>query len=170
MSGLDTIRELFNHNDWARDKLLALTDDLSDDQLDRPFEMGPGSLRATLFHLWACEFGWPRRWQPGSDHGYADEPAGESIAEIRRRFIETAAERDAFMAGLTEADVTRAVTFERSSGGTATYPLGAMMLHVTNHGAHHRAQAINMLRHLGVASTHVDYLDWYSEMNCPQSR
>lgn len=159
MSGLATLRELFNHNDWARDKLLALAADLSDEALDRPFDMGPGSLRATLFHLWACEFGWLRRWQPGSDHGYADEPAGESIDEMRRRFIETAAERDAFMAGLTEADGGRRITYQRRDGGTSTFPLGDMMLHVTNHGVHHRAQVLNMLRHLGVEKLPgLDYL------------
>lgn len=159
MSGLATLRELFDHNDWARDKVLKLADGLSDEQLDRTFEMGSGSLRATLFHLWACEFGWLRRWQPGSDHGYADEPAGESVEEIRRRFVETAAERDALIDGLTDADAGRRITFERSSGGSCTFPLGDMMLHVTNHGIHHRAQALNMLRHLGIEKVPgVDYL------------
>lgn len=159
MSGLATLRELFNHNDWARDKLLALTADLSNDHLDRPFEMGPGSLRATLYHLWACEFFWLLRWQPRPNHGYADEPAGESIDEMRRRFIETAAERDAFMAGLTEADGARRITYQRRDGGTSTFPLGDMMLHVTNHGVHHRAQALNMFRHLGVKKVPgLDYL------------
>ena len=159
MSGLATLRELFNHNDWARDKLLALMDDLSDEQLDRPFEMGSGSIRSTMYHLWACEFFWFQRWKPGSEHGYADEPAGESIDEMRRRFVEIAVRREALFAESSEADTARRITFEARAGGTRTFPLGDMMLHVSNHGVHHRAQALNMLRHVGVEKLPgLDYL------------
>ena len=33
---------------------------------------------------------------------------------------------------------------------TITLPRGVMVIHVTTHGMHHRAQGLNMLRHIGV--------------------
>src|SRR5947207_14981747 len=39
---------LFEHNRWAMRTLLAACGPLSPQQLDQPFEMGPGSVRKTL--------------------------------------------------------------------------------------------------------------------------
>ena len=55
MTASTTIRALFAHNDWARDALMACVGPLADDVLDRPFEMGHGSLRATLEHMLRAE-------------------------------------------------------------------------------------------------------------------
>ena len=46
-----------------------------------------------------------------------------------------------------------------------THVVGAMLVHVTTHGMHHRAQCLNMLRHLGVPGIsdrlpEIDPLDW----------
>ena len=35
-------------------------------------------------------------------------------------------------------------------GRTADFTRGAILTHVTTHAMHHRAQCLNMLRHLGV--------------------
>jgi uncharacterized damage-inducible protein DinB len=55
MIHLGTVRDLFRHSDWARDKLLERAAQLDDAALDRPFEMGVGSLRETLQHLLFAE-------------------------------------------------------------------------------------------------------------------
>jgi uncharacterized damage-inducible protein DinB len=43
--------------------------------------------------------------------------------------------------------------------------LGTALVHVTTHGMHHRAQCLNMLRHMGVPGIsdrlpEIDPLDW----------
>src|SRR5690349_4289841 len=43
-------------------------------------------------------------------------------------------------------------------GGQYTSPLFDILLHVANHGTHHRAQALNMLRHLDVKAPRIDYI------------
>jgi uncharacterized damage-inducible protein DinB len=162
MIGLGTIRECFRYNDWARDRLLGLATGLTDTQLDRPFEMGEGSLRATVYHLWAAEFGWLNRWQPQTSVSYDAECVGEPATEIARRFRETTAARDAFLARLDDASLSGTITFRNKKGIMSTFNFGDMMLHVCNHGTHHRAQALNMLRHLGVETPKpgIDYVLW----------
>ncbi len=39
---MTTLRGLFLHNDWARDRLLAAARSLAGDKIDEPMEMGPG--------------------------------------------------------------------------------------------------------------------------------
>ena len=50
------------------------------------------------------------------------------------------------------------ISFTTDAGESRTYPLGDMMLHVCNHGVHHRAQGVNMVRHLGAGALDLDYI------------
>ena len=151
---LTTLRALFGHNDWARDKLLDAVLGLADEALDDPVEMGPGSLRATLEHLCRSERWWLDRWEGSADPLDAPEP-GISVSELQSRFRATTTERNEFLDDRDEAEQIACTT---DTGGTLRLPLSDMMLHVCNHGFHHRAQALNMLRQVGVKGPDIDYL------------
>jgi len=155
---MDTLRELFAHNDWARDKLLGLAAGLSDEQLDRPLEMGKGSLRSTLHHLWAAERIWLDRWLEKPQPKFIEPEPGLPIAALAERWRTTAGEREALLERLDPDGGGRRITFTNTKGETYTFPLGDMLLHVSNHGVHHRAQALNMLRHCAVKPPGLDYL------------
>ncbi len=69
-------------------------------------------------------------------------------------------------AGLTTEQWTRRFIIGPGSLHDAlTHVVGAMLVHVTTHGAHHRAQCLNMLRLLGLPGVsdrlpEIDALDW----------
>lgn len=144
-----TFTELLAYNDWARDKLFACAHALSGKQLDQPFEIGPGSLRGTLFHLWAAERTWLDRWIDPSTARFPSPEPNITPAELHDRFRRAAVERNAFLAARTDADIDRPISYSNSKGEAYTFPLRVLLLHVCTHGSHHRAQAINMLRRLG---------------------
>lgn len=147
MSDLGTLQELFAYNDWARDRLLAAAGKLADEALDRPFEMGPGSLRATLLHLYGAERIWLERWQ-GQPSVFPRHDALADMAVLTAAHRALGAARDAYLRDLPADALQRDVTYQRQ-GATCAEPLGAQALHLCNHGVHHRAQALNMLRHVG---------------------
>jgi uncharacterized damage-inducible protein DinB len=63
---VSTICELFEYNRWANDRVMRGAAGLSDARLDQPFEMGPGSLRETLKHVYGAErIGHERMGAPG---------------------------------------------------------------------------------------------------------
>ncbi len=141
MPAPNTLRALFVHNDWARVKLLAAAEPLSDEQLDRPFEMGLGSLRKTLHHLWWAEELWLGRWLERADTRPEDPQPRLSVADLRQCFSKTARDRDDFLDRVVEAGESSRISYVNSRGESWSHPLGDMMLHVCNHGFHHRAQA-----------------------------
>lgn len=145
---LGTLHELFSFNDWARDAIMKSAAGLSKEQLDRPFEMGPGSLRNTLNHLYSVESVWLDRWQ-GRPPQYRVSAEGVEIAPLWNEWRDIAKRRNAYVSGLKDADLCVDLTYKNLKGETLTFPLGAMLLHVCNHGSHHRAQALNMLRRVG---------------------
>ena len=160
---LATIRELFKYNDWGRDRLMPLVVKLDDEQLDRPFEMGGGSLRKTMWHLFGAEWSWLQRWQGHSPkHGECPRDFA-TMNDLWEQWRRTAAERNLFLDSLSDGDLLRRVTYTNLRGEVNTFCLGHMLLHICNHGTHHRAQAVNMLRHLGVPPPQMDLLCMYEE-------
>ena len=158
MGSLDIHRALFAHSDWARDKLMRIAKDLSDEALDRALEMGLGSLRATLHHLWAVERVWLDRWLEKPAPALADPERSLAVTELRERSCRTADERNRLLDQFDAEGLGRRITYTNAKGEDWTYALGDMVLHVCNHGMHHRAQALNMLRHTGVKTPGLDYL------------
>jgi len=158
--GLRTISELLTFNDWAREKLVAAAAPLADAQLDRKFDMGEGSVRATLAHLWFAEQIWLDRWLGGERPQFAKADPAISVADLHERFRRTADERAAFLAPKSDRDLDAPVTFTNMRKETYTFPLRDLLLHVCNHGSHHRAQAVNMLRHVGaqLPKPGIDYI------------
>ena len=48
---MDLLDQLLDHDEWATTTLLDASIDLSDAQLDQPFDIGHGTLRATYEHM-----------------------------------------------------------------------------------------------------------------------
>ena len=80
-----------------------------------------------------------------------------SIDELRRLYAETARQRDDYLATLSPADLQRPVTAEVAPELHYTFALGETMFELHSHGTHHRAQAVNMLRHLGAEPPELGY-------------
>lgn len=158
MSACDTLRELFAHNEWGRDKLMALAAELSNEQLDRSFEIGPGSLRKTLRHLYGAERIWFERWQGSEQPQFPRSRVVTAIDDLWQAFRHLAAARNEFVDKLGGNGLERTVTYADPEGRRHTFALGDLLLHVCNHGIHHRAQVLNMLRNVGVKPPGLDYL------------
>src|SRR5262245_1484311 len=103
MGDFQTIAALYTYNDTANDIVLAAAEPLSDAQLDQKFEMGMGTLRKTLLHIWAGEMVWLERWKGGVETKWPPDGDRVSVSDIARRLQSLRAGRNAFLAKLTPA-------------------------------------------------------------------
>lgn len=147
--GLKSVRELFRYNDWARDRLIESCTSLSDAQLDRVFEMGLGTIRETLNHICAAERVWLDRWIGHPAPRFRVQADRIAIGPLAEEWRQIAAERDQFLQSFKDHELQRVLVYRNRSGQEFRNPLGGLMLHVSTHGTHHRAQILNMLRHVG---------------------
>ncbi len=154
-----TLRAYYAYSDWATNRLYKVAQPLTDDQLDRPFDLGVGALRKTLLHLAQAEQWWLDNWTLGPGHLFPPFDERVPVAEITHRFDQTAAQRNQMLARMTDADLQRTVTATPRPGVQRSFPLGVTMLQLCCHGTHHRAQALNMLRHLRAPVPEIDYLE-----------
>ena len=157
---MDLLDRLLGHDAWTTRELLLRCRSLTDEQLDRPFPIGHATLRATFDHvIWNIEV-WtdlmchrPRRSHPG--------PAAMTISRFIDR-LDATYEEFAAIARRMQAEDRLDDTFPDT---VETPPVmktcGGCIAHVITHSMHHRAQVLNMMRHLGMTDLiEGDVLGW----------
>ncbi len=160
MVSIETIQTFLRYNDWADDEVFRASEVFSDEQLDRAFEMGRGSLRKTLMHILCGERVWVKRWQGHGQTPWPDEDEPAAITVLAERLSRVRQERDEFLRGLGGGELEKRLSYHDSLGGMFTATLGEMMLQMCVHSTHHRAQAVNMIRRLGGRAPDMDYMYW----------
>ena len=146
MPSSDPLQILMAHGRWATRNILNACTPLTAEQFNQRFEMGPGSLHDTLTHMLSAT----RRWTDllaSREEGAKLDGTPRTPAELLTLLDEI---EDDFDAAANAHPVQELVSRERE-GKTYTFTRGAVLTHVTTHTMHHRAQCLNMLRHLGIA-------------------
>ncbi len=142
---------LFAHADWANAALFDALERLPGDVLDRGVPVSMGSMREILRHLvWADDL-WCTRWEGG---GAVPEPPRD-LSELRDA---SGVITERLRARLTDPDYRERIAYTNTPGDSFVHPLGDLVLHLLNHGFHHRAQLVNLLRREGAEAPALDYI------------
>lgn len=144
---MDLLDRLLGHDSWTTQLLLQCCESFSDAQLDRDFEIGPGTLRRTFDHvIWNME-----AWSAAMDGATAVERSTDrTIAGLMAR-LQLAAERlEKIARRVAEADVWDERYTDHLDRPPSQRPFGTAIAHVITHSMHHRAQILNMLKQSGV--------------------
>jgi uncharacterized damage-inducible protein DinB len=150
----------------SRRKILDWSRPLSAEQHAQVFPIGLGSLARTLTHIMICEQFYVRRMRGEEVPLYKDwpirdeEPPRFEVIEREWKGIE-AATREAIEAVEKAGEWGAVVTYmaQRDDGKRVEVSAtkGDIFTQLVLHEVHHRAQAMNMLRQLGVKLDDIDY-------------
>jgi len=157
---MDLIDRLLGHDVWTTHQLLLLCRSLTDEQLDRDFDIGHRTVRATLMHV-------IRNVEVWSDlmagHSIREDPGpnGLSVSALTARLDCAAAD----LATITRDIAQRGGWDEKWVDNLDNPPtektFGGAIAHVITHSMHHRAQLLYLLRRLGVDDLpEGDVLSW----------
>jgi uncharacterized damage-inducible protein DinB len=154
---MDILDRLLGHDAWTTRQLLLRCRELTDEQLDRPFDIGNRSLRQTFEHIIACMESHTDLMLERTTVDYdRDEETIDGMLTrltiVAKDFAEfaTAVERE----GRADAMCTNA---EKEG----KWPLGSVIAHLITHSMHHRAQVMYLLEKLGVQNViEGDALGW----------
>lgn len=164
MNPADPIDILLTQDRWAMLRLLDTCRGLTSEQLHRRFPIGLGSLHDTILHI------------VSANRASADVLAGRT----QRPPVELSVQRDVneLFAMVEEAAADLAAharsgpldqPLQRARKDQVyTYTRATILVHSSTHGAHHRAQALNMLRQLGVTPLPQSGVFEWSRAGCPE--
>lgn len=150
-NAIDVIRRLHGHRLWMRRRLLDATAELTSEQWLHAFDIGRGSLWSTVEHLYVAELVWITALE-----GTPDMPVQGNLPEADLTALHAAWQPvdqrwSTYLNALTTQRLADPI--ERYSAlwqRHYTTHAGDILLHVATHAAYTTAQAMNMLRHLGV--------------------
>jgi uncharacterized damage-inducible protein DinB len=157
---MDILDRLLGHDAWTTRQLLLRSLGLSDDQLDRRFMIGHGSLRDTFVHIvWNME-AWtdmicerPIRPRPGAE--------AATIARLIERLDAAASEFGTVSRRLRDEGRLDDVFADSTNDPPVLKTFGGAITHLVTHSMHHRAQILNIMRHLGLSDLiEGDVLGW----------
>jgi uncharacterized damage-inducible protein DinB len=162
---MDILDRLLGHDAWTTRQLLLRCRELSNEQLDREFDIAHRSVRATLLHIVRNMEVWtdliaerPIRENEG------DVPEGRSVEGLLRRLDSAAGDLAAIATGLAREGRLDDFFVDRLDNPPRKKPYGGAIVHVITHSMHHRAQLLYMLRRLGVQNLiEGDALSWEAQ-------
>ncbi len=138
---IDQIKELYDYDHWANERLWQAIVGLNSDQLNMDMHNGIGSILDTLLHIVSAAWLWRTRWQggmPTSMLAIADFP---TLQSIRARWQEEEEQLQRFLATLHDEDLSRELRYVRMARDQVfTLPLWKTMLHLINHQTQHRSE------------------------------
>lgn len=154
---MDILDRLLGHDAWTTRQLLLRCRELSDEQLDRTFDIGARSLRGTFEHLVACmESHTDLMLERTLNESYRDDESVEGLLNRLKSIAKDFAECAARVQREGRAD-----EMVSNPDRTGRWPLGSVIAHLLTHSMHHRAQAMYMLEQLGVQNViEGDALGW----------
>jgi uncharacterized damage-inducible protein DinB len=154
MNAIDQIRALYEYNEWANGHVLAAARRADTDDLQRELGASFGSVQGNLTHMLFAQRLWLSRWTgepaptPSSDDSF--ETLGRDLAASDAALC-------AYVDALPDADLNRHLDYTDTQGNRQRATLWHALLHVANHGTHHRAEVALLLTALGQPPRQLDF-------------
>jgi uncharacterized damage-inducible protein DinB len=142
-------RDLLLYMLWADRTTLRAVREVSLEDLKRDAGISFGSLLGTMTHILDGQRLWNARFsgQPTDQvHPPAEFP---DLLSWITAWEESASHLEAFLASLTDEQLSAPITWTNRRGETFTQPLWHTVLHLVNHCSYHRGQVVSLLRQMG---------------------
>ena len=147
MTGLDQLRRLWAHAEWADGALLAA--------LERQPGVPEEALREYA-HVVGAEEVWLARLEGRPSRAAVwPDPDSPTVAELARA---VRAGYASYLGTLSDRDLGGTVAYVNSPGLAFTTPIAEILLHVALHGQYHRGKVNLLLRRAGLDPAPVDFI------------
>lgn len=165
----DYIQALYDYNYWANERILEAAAALPPAQYHQEHGHSWGSIHTVLLHMMNAEWIWLSRWKGISPRAFPGSGDYPDAAAIKKRWREIETEMRAFVAEQDEQSLQREVTYTNTIGKEYRLILWQMMVHVPNHGTHHRGELATMLATLQAPHPEEDWLHYFLEQSGQRS-
>ena len=162
---LRDILTLYDYNYWATRRILDASAHVSLEQFTVPTAHSFGSLRGTLIHILDSECAWRMLLQHNT-LGYFDAMREEDFPTsevVEQRWKEEELAMRDYLVHLTDADLTGIIRYTTDEGDHRERVLWHCLLHVVNHGTHHRSEAAAILTDYGHSPDGLDFTAFLNE-------
>jgi len=159
---VDTLRLQLDYSAWASQRLLDAAAKLSAEELNRDFQTADKTVLDTLVHVYAADRIWLARVL-GQQRSFRD-PEDRDLALLQTEWPALHERWKLWLRDFTDGDVTRVIDYQDLKGRAYSQPVWQILLHVVNHGTHHRGQVSGFLRSMGHTPPPLDLIAFYRSL------
>jgi uncharacterized damage-inducible protein DinB len=156
----DTLRTHLDYTAWATGRLLEIAAKLSPEELTRDFGTADKNVVGTLAHTFAADRVWIARIQGLPPQKFITD-ADRDLTLLNREWPAVLQTWQEWAAGLTDQNVANVASYHDTKGNPYSTELWKIVLHVVNHGTHHRGQVSGFLRTMGHVPPSLDLIAYY---------
>jgi uncharacterized damage-inducible protein DinB len=145
---VEDLKEHLAYSAWASQRLVHAVSELTEAELLRDFQTSDHTALGTLVHTFAADRLWLARMRKAPRPQYSSE-ADYHLSVLQNEWPEVYRQWDHWLDGLNDDAVSADLTYQDMRGNSWTQPVWKLVMHVVNHGTHHRGQVSGFLRILG---------------------
>jgi uncharacterized damage-inducible protein DinB len=156
----DTLRTHLDYTAWASQRLLDAAAKLSPEELTRDFKTADKTVLDTLVHIFAADRIWLARVLAEPRATFAG-PEDHDLSLLQAEWPALLQRWKLWLRDFTDADTTRVIAYQDMKGNPYSQPVWQIVLHVVNHGSHHRGQVSGFLRAMDRTPPPLDLIAYY---------
>ena len=145
---------------WASRILLDAAANLTHDELTRDFGTGDKSLLGTLLHVYGGDLIWIERVH-GTSLTARPYDGQATLATLQAEWPRVWDRWKQYVDLLTPEAADTEIAYKTFKGEAFRAPAWQIVMHVVNHGTHHRGQAAGFLRAMGKTPPVLDLMHYY---------
>ena len=161
-SRVDILERFLGHDHWTTNQLIEQSKVLTQQQLEHRFDLGHGTVLATLEHIVDNMETWVDLMNGGQFRTLADpQQRWSTLAGLQSRLDVAAAELATLAMRVQREQRSDDLWTDVLDKPPTQKSFGGAIVHIITHSMHHRAQLIHMLKRLGVQDVlEGDALGW----------
>ncbi len=157
----DTLLTHIDYTRWASFRLVEAAAQLTPEQLNRDFGTADKSVLGSLVHVFAADRVWIGRIHGNPPAKFIDPEKDMHLDVLLSEWPALLDQWKEWLTGL--ADVNAKISYKDLKGNPYETPAWQIVLHVVNHGTHHRGQVQGFLRAMGITPKPLDLIAYYRE-------
>jgi uncharacterized damage-inducible protein DinB len=159
---VDTLRTHLDYTTWASGRLLDVANRLTPEELTRDFGTADKNVLGSLAHIYAADRIWMARIEAQPPAPFITDE-DRDLAVLNREWPALLDVWKQWAAGLNDQTLAERASYLDFKGNPWTTPYWQIILHVVNHGTHHRGQVSGFLRGMGHVPPPLDLMAYYRE-------
>jgi uncharacterized damage-inducible protein DinB len=158
----EVLREHLRYTAWASHRLVRAVEHLSADQLAHDFHTADRNIVGSLVHVFAADRIWLSRVEGESPFAFVSE-GDYNLHVLQIDWPLVSQKWNEWAESLTDDQARQEIAYRDLKGNPYVSAVWKIVLHVVNHGTHHRGQVSGFLRTLGHAPPQLDLIRYYRE-------